>query len=393
MKKFLLVTSLILEIQAPSTPSNISIDNQTLIQSNNLVYQGSFRVPAGTFGGSSFDYGGSALAYNNNSLFIVGHPYQQFTAEISIPTPIKGLNLNNLNTATIIQPFTDALSGHLKDVYDNNGDNTTYIGGQLVYNNQLHINVFLYYDGTGLQSVSHFISSTNLRYISGPTKIGPLNAGFYSGYMTLNWQSFSPILIGQCCIPIISRTSYGPSLFSTDLVNISNTKPLVYYPQSHPLLQPGTSGDGYSTTSTYFNGATEIKGVVFPNNKRSILFFGKQGTGKFCYGTGTGNQSLDGMPVGDGSNYCYDPESFSKGTHAFPYFPYVWAYDVNDLLSVKNGNKNPWDVMPYAVWSLNLPFKGPSLAGAAYDLLNNRIFISQQFADGLLPVISVFTVQ
>jgi hypothetical protein len=46
-------------------------------------------------------------------------------------------------------------------------------------------------------------------------------------------------------------------------------------------------------------------------------------------------------------------------------------------------------------WPLTLPYgtKGRAvLGGAAYDPRTGRIFVSQQFGDGVLPVIHVFTV-
>ena len=67
-----------------------------------------------------------------------------------------------------------------------------------------------------------------------------------------------------------------------------------------------------------------------------------------------------------------------------PYPPYVWAYDANDLVAVKGGQKNPWDVKPYAHWILKLPFDTGtnSLNGAVYDEVTNRLYISQARPDG-----------
>ena len=33
----------------------------------------------------------------------------------------------------------------------------------------------------------------------------------------------------------------------------------------------------------------------------------------------------------------------------------VWAYNANDLLAVKNGTLQPWQVQPYDVWKFNVP--------------------------------------
>jgi hypothetical protein len=88
--------------------------------------------------------------------------------------------------------------------------------------------------------------------------------------------------------------------------------------------------------------------MVFPSGSRSLLYFGTQGIGKFCYGEGTSDPSLNGKPTPDGTIWCYDPDNSSKGTHAYPYVPEVWAYDARDLLAVRRGLKKPWQVKPYA---------------------------------------------
>ena len=97
--------------------------------------------------------------------------------------------------------------------------------------------------------------------------------------------------------------------------------------------------------------------------------------------------------------YCWDPiYTGSKGGHAYPYVHQVWAYDANSLVDAKNGRINPWDVRPYAIWTLAIPsaFGIPGYAGvqgAAYDPVTQRIFVSQKHGEGNLPLIHVFKVQ
>jgi hypothetical protein len=158
------------------------------------------------------------------------------------------------------------------------------------------------------------------------------------------------------------------------MTNPSPTTPLLYYPSVYPAI------GAWDGTNPYFNGTTEVRGVVFPEGTRSILFFGRHGLGQFCYGSGP---------------ECGDSADTSKGTHAYPYAYYVWAYDAADLAAVKNGQKRPWDVRPYAVWPLTLPFgtENAHLNGATYDPSTGRVFISQAFGDGAKPLIHVLTVR
>ena len=93
--------------------------------------------------------------------------------------------------------------------------------------------------------------------------------------------------------------------------------------------------------------------------------------------------------------WCLDPAIGSKGTHAYPYSYYVWAYDANDLASVKAGRKAPWDVRPYAAWPLTLPYSSTGSAvlnGATYDPRSGLIYVSQGYGDGEWPIIHVFAI-
>jgi hypothetical protein len=383
------------------SPHSVQAQAQApLLQSTDLQYLGAFRVPGGTIGGSTFEYGGTAPAYNtaNNSLFLVGHPYQSMVAEISVPTPVNSSSLGALPTAKVLQPFSDASHGLMYTV----GSSTTYVGGLLVYQNRLVGTSYLYYDGSGAQSLSHFYNTNPASIASGTAqgmyKVGTVGAGFVDGYMGLippEWQTAlgGPVLTGQCCIPIISRTSYGPAVFAFDPATLGVTvpapaKPLVYYPQSNPLAD-------YAATSILFNGATAITGVVFPSGTRSVLFFGRQGQGPFCYGPGTSDQSLAGTPAPGGvDNYCYDPTDNSKGTHSYPYAYQVWGYDANDLASVAAGQKAPYSIRPYATWTLNLPFASGAdmVGGTAWDPATRRLYLVAKYGDDILPLVHVYQI-
>jgi hypothetical protein len=364
--------------------------NAPLLKQSDLVYEGAFRVPAGTSEKDTFNYGGTALAYNpaNNSLFMTGHDWYQYTAEIKIPAIVNSNNVNSLNTATIIQSFRDPLEGRINSINPSDG-NSKKIGGHLVYNGKLYITAYSYYDGMGSQSSSHFVrSSTSLSSggVQGPYKVGSLYPGFVHGYMALvppEWQSLlgGPALTGHCCLSITSTQSNGPAVSVFDPAKLGSggtvpATPLVGYPY------PNVLGPGEDTQNNYFNLATKISGVVFPYGTRTVMFFGRQGTGRYCYGDGAA---------------CGDPTDSSKGTHAYPYTYQIWAYDANDLLAVKNGSKQQYQVQPYGLWRFSLPFENNAgarlIGGTAYDPATQRIYISQRCATGeCSPVIHVFKV-
>jgi hypothetical protein len=135
-----------------------------------------------------------------------------------------------------------------------------------------------------------------------------------------------------------------------------------------------------NTQNEYYNLATEIRGLAFVPGTRSVLFIGRHGIGEYCYGTG----GVEGD--------CYDPVDSSKGTHAYPYVHQIWAYDANDLLQVKNGERECWDVLPYAIWQLDEMDSegGATVRGAAYDPETGRVFITEDFGEE--PVVHVYTI-
>src|SRR5439155_5482788 len=74
----------------------------------------------------------------------------------------------------------------------------------------------------------------------------------------------------------------------------------------------------------------------------------------------------------------------------------VWAYNVDDLIAVKNGQKQPWQIKPYATWNFDFPITEGSkhIGGVAYDPASGRIYVSQQGGDraggAWMPLIQVY---
>lgn len=374
---------LALSVLAFSTPLLAATTTAPLVQKADLVYQGAFRVPNATASDTtSFNYGGTALGFNpvNNSLFMTGHDWYQRTAEISIPAVVNSTNISDLKTAVLLQAFGDESEGKLNSV-DPTPSNAIKVGGHLVYNGKLIFSGYSYYDGEGDQNASHFnrpLSFSSTGQVVGAYRVGS-DAHYTGGYMTLipsEWQPTfgGPALTGMCCLSITSVQSNGPSIsvFDPSLTAQPGSR-LLGYPLSNPLRSGSAANPVYNLTS-------KVSGVVFPNGTRSVLFFGRHGTGPYCYGEGI---------------TCGDPADDSKGTHAYPYKYQVWAYDANDLLAVKLGVKQQYEPQPYAVWTFNLPFEKDNmhlLGGAAYDPQTNRIYLSQQSSDASGPLIHVFTV-
>jgi len=371
-----------------SAPVSVVVKGRDLplVQKASLRRLGAFRVPSGTFGGSSFGYNGP-IAYNpaRGSLFMVGHDWQQFVAEIAIPEVRSTTTVGALAVANVLQPFADPTRGR-STLVNPRDPNAIKVGGMLPWKDKLIVSSYAYYDGSSTQVLSHFVAGQDLATptdVQGPFQLTAPKAGFVAGYMApipAVWQAVlgATAVTGQCCIPVVSRTSFGPSLFAFNPADVGvaspvPTAPLVYYPEGNQTL------GNWGTTSGTYNGSSKITAVAFPDGSRSVLFFGRHGLGTFCYGNGT---------------ECKDPMFTDTGVHAYPYVYQVWAYDANELVEVRKGARQPWSVRPYATWQLELPTPSwsTSITGATYDAATGRLFISQGFVDGGLPLIHVFAV-
>ena len=349
-----------------------------LVQAGNLAYLGSFTLPAtdGTNRSpaeqSALTYGGFALGVGpgGQSLYYGCHDWHSMLARVTIP--------QTGGVASVIEPCASVPNLQAVDGTDSGA---RVLGGSLWWNGRLIVSGFSYYDADLDASASHFFGPS-VGQLTGPVRLQGAIPGMVAGYMGVvpqEWRSLlgGPALTGQCCLSIISRTSYRPSVsvFNPDHFGAVSPVPstlLLGYTQAHPLAT-------YNGQSDLFNTTARVGGVAFPAGTRSVLFVGRIGTGQVCYGPGA---------------VCGDPAFDSSGYHAHPYRQQVWAYDANDLLAVKQGRKQSWEVRPYGVWPLpDLPNgdgRG-SFRSAVYDHGTRRLYVVSD-AGSAAPRVHVYLI-
>lgn len=392
-------------------PTPVPVPSNGLIGPANLVLKGSFRLPSAVpdTDATTFDYGGYAMAFNpagdggKGSLILAGHQLYRRAAEISIPTPVNG-PVNTLPTATILTGFTDILQGRADEVIG--GGSSNYIGGLLVDGQRLLASVYVHYDANALARKSHFVTSFPQPNVSGPFEIGTRGAGWVAGAMCAipaAWQG--PLggthLTGQWALSIISRTSAGPTatVFNAADLGVVNPVPgtcVLGYPITHPTLGGIVNGQCEASGDRLFDCTTVPGGMVFPEGTNTVLFFGRVGKGQFCYGPGTDKPELHGQPDGEGGTFCYDPAAFAKGGHAYPYAYKVMAYDAADLVAVKNGQKQTWEVVPYASWDVSFPASTTEerkIISAAYNPSAGEIYVATAYGEFARPLVHVWQIQ
>ena len=358
-----LARTLLLLSLLPAVSVAGAIPDLPRLDSSALVHEGSFWVPGHDRVGADLTFGGYALGIDpvHHGLYFGCHDYLQRLAEVAIP-PLG-------ETAPVLQDCTDVTQGRLPQV----DDYLPRLGGTLRYADRLIVSAFGDYDADLSQTRSHFATSpdfANTAALVGPLQVGD-RAGFVSGYMGMipaEWREAfgGPALTGQCCINIISRSSAGPAASVFDPADLGAVVPvparmLVGYPLEHALAEPASQ-------NPWFNHTTRIAGLAFPSGSRSLLFIGRHGTGPYCYDT---------------AEVCGDPADPYKGPHAYPYVHQIWAYDALDLLRVKAGELQAWDLRPYAVWHLpEMDQTGAAtLSGATYDADTGRLYVTEGFGE------------
>ncbi|MBC7964699.1 MAG: hypothetical protein H7Z17_02140, partial [Fuerstia sp.] len=376
-----------------------------LFQLSDMSYLGAFRVPRGVVGSSTFEFGGNSLAFNptRNSLFMASNLDAGLNiAEVRIPTQL-GLNsvITGMPLAPVLQPFVN-LGGLL--TVDAGGRSTrpliSYenlrIGGLLVAAGGLTGGMFMGYNGAEPENSthSHFrttglnLSALNSSTFSGlvdirrnPATVSGRVRGGYMAAVPEQWRAWigANFVTGAAAQNRIQHSSSGPALFGFDAANpqASSGAPLVNYPFGHALQW----NQGPSTgPEPFFNGTTKIEGVAFVPGTRSVIFLGSNGLSTIGYGVGSRFNDRARPEQGfhsQNGNYQYQ----------------IWAYDIDDFMSVRNGTLAAWDVRPTSVVNFSLPTPEPSkyLGGTAFDAATGRLYVSQKLAGpGATPIIHVY---
>lgn len=348
---------------------------QPLVQAGDVKYLGFFTLPTS---------GPDAIAVDGTTLYA---GYSTCVQTLALPalggmaTPLSGCSfLPNIDQ---VHPT----------------DRQIRVGGILPYAGSVVTDAWVYYDGSGGATRSHW-KGTNIGALMGPYTVstdalGQLRPAFVAGGMGTvppEWRTLfgGPALTGNCCQPIISRASYGPSVSVFDPAHIDGrpsvpSTMLLGFPVEHRNLGP------WEGRNTYYGGTDQLGGIGFPAGTRSILFTGRHGD-SWCYGPATADKALVGTVYGgDPLPRCYDPTDFNRGNHGPDYRPMMWAVDANDALAVKQGTKKPWDIQPYAIWTLpGMPIAGVQnlMRAGYYDPATKRFYV----ASGDSPKVYVYEI-
>ncbi len=419
-------------LAADLTPGRALAD-PALLQPANLAYLGAFRLPlpAGS-SSSSWEYSGQALAYFPagdpagaadgfpGSLFGTGNDQQLLVSEISIPAPVISKNLAELNTATTLQAFTDITGGlfnlasmdlpiadlaYLPPLNGSGAGRLHFVFGQ-------HFQEF---------EPSHGWHSLDLSRLEAA---GPWILDGYTNYVTSDYLFEIPadwsrtVLPGQRLATGRFREGIwggcGPALFAYnpgDELNppaagaaITEVTPLLLYGAQEPGLPDIlTAADrclsDYQAADHWSGGAW-----LSASDKSAVVLLGTKALGNAWYGFANGvvwdYDCADHTPPTCPEVPAWPNEN--RGYWAQDYQAQLIFFSPADLAAVARGERQTWEIQPYATLILDETLFDPQinpgsykrdLVGAiAFDREHGWLYLMELLADGSQPLIHVWAV-
>lgn len=401
------------------------VNDRGLLSDDDFTYLGSFRLPEDIPGHKSrFAYGGYAMAFNPDgdpngandgfpgSLYISGHDYFEYVAEVSIPVPKdqRPIGVLGLNTATFIQPFEDITQGMLNSVDGGNGtrlDGLAYLGPQENQTSgKLYWTVRTYYNVDGSSDLSHGASDLDFTHpnAKGLWRLADFHSSMTSGYIFPVPQYFANAYLGGKRLISglftqqgVSASSQGPAFFAyapwKDAVDgilpsagaVLDAIALVYYPYDNSQY---VQGDASSTEKLsnfpdfQIPDGWESAAWVYTQDAHAVVVVGSRAMSPTYYGP---------PRPGDCSTYT--------GYYGTPYEPRLVFYDPADLAKVAQGQKEPDEVIPYLEWNPEEYMVDHcvwALMGSVYDDKNQLLYLldynADTYDDEPKPLIYVFKI-
>lgn len=357
------------------------------LQMDDFVYRGAFRLPLKQYGDSSLAWsnGSMALGPDGTSIFVVGHVADQAIAEFRIPELVRSENLRDLQMASApIQPF----SRIIPKAPTGNPDSINTITGLFFYNERLIVNGIDAYDGDANNKHTTLV-------IESPHNLAQSKvAGFYelscaarcSGWMSPIPSEWQPALGGGHIVGFASnysinaRFSMGPSAFVfspgelLEKLSSSSTSSQSALIQAEVLQVYSLDNELHPDRAN-----NSLANELWTELSMAIYGFIVPGTSTYVtVGNSGGHSSGIAYKIRGCGGFCaIDPND---------YYNYVWFWDVNDLMKVKNGEMAPHELKPYWYGEFKIPFQQGEyglIMGADYDRKKSQLYLLLRNADGL----------
>ncbi len=316
----------------------------------------------------------------------MGHAHHQAIAEFAIPEIVNSTELGDLKMVRApVQPFARVL----EKPSGGNPEKNNRIGGLLCLQAadglRLLVNAYEYYDGPANNQTSMLVIRDAEHLADSPVdgyfalSGGPGHTAGWMSPIPPEWQTAlgGKYLTGHSSgIPIIGRTSVGPSAFVFDPQEVLaatsagtpiHTIRLLDYDLKHPLHKDLSNSTRQNDLWTHLSRVTY--GIIIPGT-RTYATFGYSGG----HESGIGYKIIrdDGKQTGGYSSYKVKDN-----------YHYYWLFDVEDLVRVRQGRMQPYQVRPYEYGVFRSPFSSSSIqiGGGSFDPKTGRIFLTALKAD------------
>jgi hypothetical protein len=379
-----------------------------LIQPADLTYLGAFRLPSDALdeigwkwsnwsSGLTYYADGDPVGENDGypgSLFGVGHDWNQYVSEISIPMPVNSTakNLAELNIATTLQPFADIRDGLFPGMemprvglayLPPKGAQTT---GKLYFAWAPHL------DETATNP-SHGWSELTL---SNPQAAGTWRVGEFTNYVTGDYlfeipQTWADAYaagrsLGTGRYRDGGQSGQGPALFAIAPWQSGNPSAAgSTLPATPLLLYQDVTVEGGVTMDDYHH-SDEWTGAAWltADSSSAVIFVGTKGQGDCWYGNPDGP--------------CLECED--RGWWSTTFEGQIIFYDPADLAAVAAGSQETWDPQPYAIldiddylYHIESDQQKHHVAAAAFDRENGLLYVIEPLVDDDRSIIHVWRVE
>lgn len=363
--------------------------------SNNFAYAGAFRVPSATQNpDTGYELWNAraviGLSATSGNMYMSMHPTRALgICELQIPALSTSSNLDDLNTATVVQAKASVFN-----TPDGNPDGNDEVLGIHAHNGEVIVMLGQEYDANADNTKSAAIiknpsdlSSPNLQ---GQYEVqGHYKAAGWVSEVPAEWQTqlgYTHIIGHSDNYSITARSSLGPSAYGINLDDL--TAATVSEPvqtqafQSYPMLDgafptamdSNLTKDDYDSGNPYFTVMSVASfGFIIPNTRTYAVF-----------GTNAGNVSGIGYKVWRDGVF-YDGDSLNDPTD---WNHYYWFFDIDEWAAVKRGDKQPHEVVAYAHGVIDLPLgklsgldKQLMIRGGAFDETSGRLYLSLEKGD------------
>ncbi len=381
-----------------------------------LVYSGAFRLP-GPSGGSSWGWSGDGLTFcptgdpggeadgYPGSLYGIGHDWQHFVSEVSVPAPVISAARDpaELPAARTLQPFADVRGALYPDLgeemlradleYAPPGDG--YAEGRLFMSWGRHVQ-------EGAANATHMWCALDL---ADPRPAGPWSVGGYEDYVTCDYLFSVDPAWAAANAPGMTLASgryrdggqgaMGPSIFlfapgAADAAPPGGALPAL------PLLLYDNVWNGGTDVLNEYQHSDNWAGAAWlsAGGRGAVVFAGTKGGGECWYGFADGTVWPDEPP------YPPAPPGGQRGWWSTSFAAELLFYDPADLAAVAAGTLEADQPQPYATLPLDEYLFAPRSAqqkdhvGAiAFDRAHGRLFVMEPLADGDGSIVHVWSLR